>query len=170
VEGILIRRVTARDADSIKSIRLRSLQSDPSSFGSTFVKEAAYAEQEWADWASGDASGDEMATVLALDDGEPVGIVGAYRDDDDDSLYHVIAMWVAPEYRGRGLGRALLRTIEAWVHECGGATIQLDVADQAAAAAAASLYQSAGYVLDGQRSPSPHTPAIIHLSMRKSLT
>lgn len=167
MEGPFIRRVTARDADSIKSIRLRSLQSDPLSFGSTFVKEAAYADEEWADWASGDASGDEMATMLALDHGEPVGIVGAYRDDDDHSLYHVIAMWVVPEYRGRGLGRRLLHAIEEWVDGCGGATIQLDVADQAPAAA--RLYQSAGYALDGQESPSPHTPVITHLSMRKSL-
>jgi ribosomal protein S18 acetylase RimI-like enzyme len=115
------------------------------------VKETAYPDQEWDDWAAG---------------AEPVGIVGACRDDDS-SRYHVIAMWVTPEYCGRGLGRRLLNSIEEWISTAGGAAIHLEVADTATGAA--SLYERAGYSLDGQQSPSPHTPGITHLSMRKRL-
>jgi ribosomal protein S18 acetylase RimI-like enzyme len=167
VGTIVVRRITAGDAERIRTVRLASLRSDPLAFGSTYAAEAAYSDAEWAEWAAGDAEGDELATMLALDGGDPVGVVAAYRDDDDRSLYHVIAMWVDPAYRGRGLGRELLAAIEQWVMRVGGASIQLDVADSATEAV--SLYESSGYAPDGHRRPSPHTPGITHVSLRKAL-
>lgn len=108
-----------------------------------------------------------MATLLALQGKTTIGIVGAYRDDDDASLFHVFAMWVAPEHRRSGLGRRMLTAIEEWIAEAGGTTVQLDVAD--AAKAAVTLYETSGYMPDGHQSPSPHTPGITHLSLRKRL-
>jgi ribosomal protein S18 acetylase RimI-like enzyme len=168
VGRVVVRRVVAADAERIRAVRLASLRSDPLSFGSTFAEEAAYSDTQWLDWATGDAEGDDMATILALDGDDPVGIVAAYRDDDDPSLYHVIAMWVDPARRGQGLGRQLLAAIEEWVAGAGGARIQLDVADSATEAV--SLYESSGYVPDGHRRASPHTPGITHVSLRKALT
>jgi ribosomal protein S18 acetylase RimI-like enzyme len=168
VTEIVIRRVSSSDAGRVKAVRLRSLGADPSSFASTFATEAAFPDQEWTDWASGDAQGDAMATMLALHGDEAIGLVAAYRDEQDGSLYHVIAMWVAPEYRGRGLGRTLLNAIERWIVDAGGSTVQFDVADTAKEAA--SLYESSGYLADGHVSPSPHTHGITHHSLRKRLT
>jgi ribosomal protein S18 acetylase RimI-like enzyme len=168
VDSILLRRVVAGDGPRIKSVRLRALESDPTSFASTFAKEAAYPDADWVDWAAGDAEGEEMATVLALQAETAIGVVAAYRDENETSLYHVIAMWVAPEHRGRGLGRRLLSAIEDWIARSGGTAVQLDVADTATEAL--SLYQSTGYVPDGHRSPSPHAPGITHLSLRKRLS
>jgi GNAT superfamily N-acetyltransferase len=165
---VVVRRVRPGDADLIKTVRLRSLRTDPSSFASTFATEAAFPATDWADWASGDAEGDAMATILALHGDEAIGIVAAYRDEQDGSLYHVIAMWVAPEHRGRGLGRKLLSSIESWIADAGGSTVQLDVADTAKEAA--SLYESSGYAPDGHVMPSPHTHGITHRSLRKRLT
>jgi ribosomal protein S18 acetylase RimI-like enzyme len=167
VEAVIVRRIVASDAERIKAIRLRSLRSDPSSFASTFAKEAAYPDEQWIDWATGDAEGEETATMLALQGQDAVGLVAAYRDEDDRALYHVIAMWVAPERRRSGLGRRLLTAIEEWIACAGGTTVQLDVADTAKEAV--SLYASTGYVPDGYQSPSPHTPGITHLSLRKRL-
>ncbi len=105
----VIRRVEPRDGPLVKSLRLRALGTDPTSFASTRGREAAYTDDEWNAWAAGDATGDEMATMIAFRGAEPVGIVAAYRDDAEVRLYHVIAMWAAPESRGRGLGRQLLQ-------------------------------------------------------------
>jgi ribosomal protein S18 acetylase RimI-like enzyme len=163
----VIRRVELSDGPLVKSLRLRALQTDPTSFASMHGREAAYTDEEWDAWAAGDATGDVTATVIALRGIEPVGIVAAYRDDADARLYHVIAMWVAPESRGRGLGRQLLQAIEDWIVESSGASVQLEVAD--AAEAASRLYERAGYVPDGQQSPSPHTPGVTHISLRKRL-
>jgi ribosomal protein S18 acetylase RimI-like enzyme len=167
VEAVVVRRVVASDAERIKDVRLRALRSDPLSFASTLAKEAAYPDEVWIDWATGAAEGKEMATMLALQDQNAIGLVAAYRDEDDRLLYHVYAMWVAPEHRRSGLGRRLLTAIEEWVGRAGGTTVQLEVADTAKEAV--SLYESSGYVPDGHQSPSPHTSAITHLSLRKRL-
>ena len=145
----------------------RSLATDPSSFISTFAREAAFAEEEWTEWAAGDASGDEKSTLFALQSGEPVALVAAYRDEVQRSLFHVVAMWVAPEVRREGIGRRLLDEIEAWIVASGGTCVQLSVADQAVAAI--RLYDVAGYRADGERSESPHTPGVGLMRLRKQL-
>ena len=151
----------------IRALRLRALRSDPSSFGSTYEREAAFSEQKWRDWASGDAAGDEYATFIARQGQEPVGMVAAYRDEEDRSLFHVVAMWVAPEVRRAGTGRLLLREIEAWIRACGGTSVQLFVTK--AASAAHQLYASAGYEPDGVEVESRHTPGLVEVSLTKSL-
>ena len=165
---IVVRRVQPADGRLVREVRLRSLFSDPASFGSTYEREAAFSDADWDEWASDDAAGDDMATLLALRRGEPVGIVGAFRDDDEASLFHVIAMWVAPDERGRGLGRRLLGEIEGWIAASGGSTVQLSVADSAEPAR--RLYESAGYSPDGESIPSPHHPGVRHVSLRRPLS
>jgi ribosomal protein S18 acetylase RimI-like enzyme len=168
VEAVIIRRIRSEDAGRLRHVRLRSLRTDPDAFYSTLAREAAYSDKEWLDWAAGSADGDETATLVALNEsGEAVGIVGAHRDDAEASLFHVIAMWVAPDCRGHGLGRRLLTGIEEWIASAGGLGAQLDVADSASAAAA--LYATSGYEADGHRFPSPHAPGVTLVSLRKPL-
>ena len=164
----MIRRITATEEHVVKAVRLRSLAADPSSFASTYAREAAFAEDEWRDWAESDASGEEKTTLLALQGREPVGLAAAYRDERERNLFHVVAMWVAPELRRAGIGRRLLSEIEAWIASSGGDFVQLRVADQALAARC--LYEAAGYRPDGERAESPHTPEISLVSLRKQLS
>lgn len=77
-------------------------------------------------------------------------------------------MWVAPEARGTGLARRLLDELEAWMRVSGGKTAHLSVTTDAEAAQ--RLYESAGYAPDGQAEESHHTPGLLHVSLRKSLT
>jgi ribosomal protein S18 acetylase RimI-like enzyme len=94
-------------------------------------------------------------------------MVAAYRDEDDNGLFHVIAMWVAPEARRQGLGGALLSQAEDWIRSCGGRIGQLHVTT--AATAARRLYESAGFELDGEQRASSHTTGLTEVSMRKVL-
>ena len=149
-------------------MRLRALSTDPASFGSTLEREAAYDDEQWEEWAVGDAEGDELATLLALRGGEPVGIVAAYRDDGNPQLFAIFSMWVAPEIRGEGIGRRLLAEIEAWIVAAGGTSAQLSVTD--AAGAARRLYESAGYECDGRSAESRHTPGLTEIGLRKRLS
>jgi ribosomal protein S18 acetylase RimI-like enzyme len=165
--GTVIRRVAVAEGPVVKAVRLRSLATDPSSFASTHAREAAFAEYEWTDWAAGDASGQDKATLLAMRGREPVGLVAAYRDEQERSLFHVVAMWVAPEVRRAGIGRRLLGELEAWILSSGGNCTQLSVGDKALAALC--LYEAAGYRPDGERSQSPHMPEISLVSLRKQL-
>ena len=162
-----VRRVLASDGHLIKTVRLRSLTADATSFGSTHERENAFPDDEWNDWAVGDSAGQEMATFLAMRGAEPVGMVAAYRDEHEQRMFHVIAMWVAPEAPREGIARRLLNDIEEWIASCGGSCVQLSVAD--VAHAATRLYEAAGYRPDGEVSDSPHTPGITHISLRRSL-
>ena len=163
----VVERVRPADGPAIREVRLRALASDPASFGSNYEREAAFPQEEWTEWAEGDASGDEMATFLARRGTEPVGMIAAYRDETDGALFHVVAMWVAPEVRREGIGRRLLAEIERWIVSSGGTAVQLSVTD--AAPAARRLYEGAGYAADGHRSESRHTPGLVEISLRKPL-
>lgn len=165
---IIVRRVRPDDGALIRRVRLNALGTDPASFGSTYEREAAYPDEKWAEWAAGDATGDEMATLLAICDDEPVGIVAASRDNFDREIFGVFAMWVAPERRGEAIGRRLLAGIEGWIVSAGGTTVHLSVTD--AAAAARRLYESAGYEPDGRSTESRHTPGLIEIGLRKQLS
>lgn len=162
-----VKRVSREEWLVVRELRLRGLRSDPSSFGSTYEREAAYSERKWREWASGDAAGDEYATFIARQGHEPVGMVAAYRDDEDRRLFHVFAMWVAPEVRRAGIGRLLLREIEAWIQAGGGTSVQLSVTN--AASAARQLYVSAGYEPDRLEVESRHTPGLVEVSLIKNL-
>ncbi len=167
MDRTVITRVTSRDWRVLRDLRLRALKADPLSFGSTHEREAAYSDEEWKQWAGGDAVGDAMATFIARRERRPVGIVGAYRDQTEPLLFHVIAMWVAPEARGEGLGRRLLSHVEGWVRSCGGQVVQLHVTTTAVAAR--HLYESAGFEPDGDRRESAHTRGLEEVSLRKRL-
>jgi ribosomal protein S18 acetylase RimI-like enzyme len=148
-------------------VRLRALETDPASFGSTYEREAALEQADWDEWADEHATGRAGATLLALRGPEPVGMVMGRRDDDEPELFHVYAMWVAPDARREGVGRLLLSEIEAWMAACGAVVSQLSVTSEAAAAQ--GLYESAGYAADGEVEESPHTPGLLHVSLRKQL-
>jgi ribosomal protein S18 acetylase RimI-like enzyme len=163
----LVTRVTPAEWELLRRIRLQALATDPLSFGSTYELESIYSPAEWKKWAVEDSDGDQTATFIAREDGNAVGIVGAYRDEDDPELFHIVAMWVALEARRRGLARELLACVEGWIRSCGGRTAHLHVTT--VTAAARRLYEKSGYEPDGKQHELPHAPAVTEISLRKAL-
>jgi ribosomal protein S18 acetylase RimI-like enzyme len=164
---IVITRVSRSEWRLLRELRLLALQTDPLSFGSSYDREAAFSDERWKEWATEDSVGDEMATFIAKRDEQPVGIVAAYRDETDELLFHVIAMWVAPQLRREGIGRNLLSHVEEWIRSCGGRVVQLNVTT--AASAARRLYEKAGFKPDGESRGSAHTKGLVEVSLRKNL-
>ena len=162
-----VTRVEPTDWLLLRELRLRALETDPSSYQSTYECEAAYSEQQWRDWAAEDSVGDEYATLIARQGEQSVGMVAAYRDEADKRLFRIVAMWVAPDMRRSGIGRLLLRAIETWIRSCGGTAAQLSVTT--AASAARHLYASEGYEPDGGRAESGHTAGLVEVSLTKQL-
>ena len=74
-------------------------------------------------------------------------------------------MWVAPEARGRWLGRALVESVIDWA---GGRRVQLDVTDDERARGAAALYRSLGFEPTGEREPLDSDPALETIVMTRS--
>lgn len=83
---------------------------------------------------------------LRLDAEAPVGCGGLRRlaDDEHGRRLELKHLYVAPEARGRGLGRALLDELERRALAQGAATVVLDT--NRSLKAAGGLYRSAGYL------------------------
>jgi GNAT superfamily N-acetyltransferase len=81
------------------------------------------------------------AFLLALADGEPAGLGGVRHLDTE--IAEVKSMYVAPAFRGTGLGRQILARLDEIAVEHGCRAVRLDTSDYLTPAV--GLYRSAGY-------------------------
>ncbi|HWO48205.1 MAG TPA: GNAT family N-acetyltransferase [Solirubrobacterales bacterium] len=79
--------------------------------------------------------------LIALSDGEPAGLGGVRYLDTE--IAEVKSMYVAPAFRGTGLGRRILARLDEIALEHGCRAVRLDTSDYLTPAVA--LYRSAGY-------------------------
>lgn len=92
-----------------------------------------------------DIVGERAVFMLASLGGKAVGC-GAVRplpDDASGEIAEIKRMYVAPEVRGRGIARAILRELEDWAREHGYRFVQLETALRQPDAI--HLYESADY-------------------------
>jgi GNAT superfamily N-acetyltransferase len=161
---MIVRRICSEDAQILRALRLRALESDPLSFGSNFARESQFTESIWIDRANQGATSDSMATFLACEGSQLLGLAVTRRDRED--RFGVYSVWVAPEARKKRVGLQLLTTLEAWARDHGARILHLVVMESALAAR--QLYQRAGFVFDGSIEASPH-PGVVEHGMIKSL-
>jgi ribosomal protein S18 acetylase RimI-like enzyme len=152
VVDVVVRRIRADEGPTLRDVRLRALGADPAAFGSTWEREVALTDVEWADRAQRTADGDERATFVAEVDGRVVGLVGGYRGEPGASTVHLISMWTDPTARGRGVGRALLDAVVTHARDSGADQVDLWVVRTNAPAL--RLYEAAGFV-PGEGEPPP---------------
>ena len=65
--------------------------------------------------------------LLAQVGESPAGLCWAKRDSANLSVVNLYQMWVAPEFRGTGVGGALLERCIAWARSIGAAEVRLGV-------------------------------------------
>ena len=124
-----------------KAVRLQALTDTPNAFGSTLEKEIEYSEDDW----QRRLQRTDCNTFIALSEDEmPVGVVVCAAFEGHVGLF---AMWVAPEERKKGIGRALIDAVINWAKENDFGEILLDVADENLAAI--RLYESNGFTRTG---------------------
>jgi GNAT superfamily N-acetyltransferase len=101
--------------------------------------------------------------VLALEEGRPVGC-GCFKPFGVDGI-ELKRMFVVPEARGRGIGRALIDALEVWARELGHARAVLETGT--AQHEALALYERCGY----RRTPcfGPYADLPASICMGKSL-
>lgn len=142
-----IRRLEISDAPVYRAFRLRGLREHPDAFISSFEEEtlrpladtekrlaASTSEKLWGAFVEGE--GDR--SVLA-------GMVGLSRETRLKSRHKasLVSMYVAEEYSGQGLGRALVDTVLQAAKTWGVELVILTVTDSNRQAVA--LYESAGF-------------------------
>lgn len=120
-----------------RALRLRALREDPDAFASSTAAPSGADDAE-ARWRGRLRAAD--VCFVARDRTDAVAMVALDRDDDGLVL---ASMWVAPEVRGRGVGRALVAAV---LEHAGGAPVRLRVMHGNEAAVA--TYRSAGFRLE----------------------
>ncbi len=139
----MIRRLTGRDAAIFRILRLRALKQHGDAFLMTHAEQAKQSMAETRKRL--DAKGGR-ATLGAFVDGELAGIVGFYREERE-KVRHKTTIWgmyVAPEHRGRGLGRALMQEALRRIRAMRGVE-QVQLAVITVNRAAMKLYRSMGF-------------------------
>lgn len=103
------------------------------------------------------------AILLAEVDGEPVGVVAA-QPLDAEGVCEMKRLYVRPEHRGEGIGRALAEAIVAVARELGYEVMRLDTV--ASMTTARTLYRSLGFE---ERDAYYHNPLADAVYMERSL-
>ncbi len=147
----------AGDEDRYREIRLRALKEAPKAFASTFEREEAFDREVWTSRLTGDA----VVNLLALDDGRPVGMTSARIEEKDAA--QLLGMWVAPEARGREVGRLLIEEVVRWAreHHLGELGLWVTETNQSARA----LYEKNGFRPTGGRQPLPSDPSLMEIEL-----
>jgi GNAT superfamily N-acetyltransferase len=146
------RRLGPDDWQAFRQVRLASLADAPYAFGSTLAREQDFDE---ATWRHRLAPGNGVA-VLAYADLDPVGVMGIYEPRPGRAL--LVAAWVDPAARGRGVGDALVAEVLAWARERGYAEVGLRVAD--GNEPARKLFLRNGFTPTGEREPLDSDPSV----------
>jgi ribosomal protein S18 acetylase RimI-like enzyme len=150
-----IRQVTPDDVALMRDLRLRALQDAPMAFGSTYARELAFDPEVWEQRVRENAAGERSVAFVA--DPSAGMAVGAI-DDDDSGLAYLRGMWVAPEARGGGTGRALADAVVAWAGDRGARRMVTQVTE--GNDGALRLYTAAGFADTGEREPLGHSDAM----------
>jgi ribosomal protein S18 acetylase RimI-like enzyme len=144
---ITISRFTPQQWLVYRALRLGSLAESPDAFGAQLAEQKDWPDTLWKMRLEAGISSDDALPLLARCGGGPAGMIwgkieGAGRD------VHVYQVWVAPAYRGRSVGRALLDAVIAWARTKNARAVHLSVA--LTAAAATRLYLRAGFIAIGK--------------------
>ena len=103
-----MRRLGADEAGLLRDLRLRALADAPMAFGSTLAREEAFAAERVG--APGGGLGGRRAPGHVRR-GARGGLADGVLDGEDPLLAHLYSMWVAPDARGTGAGRALVDAV-----------------------------------------------------------
>lgn len=152
MSGITVRSVRPDEWRLWRDARLRMLRDDAAYFSTRYEDAVRQPDASWQRWAEEGHRGEAKTLLCAEDDetGAWLGVVGGFVRIDPSEA-QLISMWVAPEARGRGVARLLIRELARWAVSRGCKTIFLFV--QEANRPAQELYARVGFTATGDTAP-----------------
>jgi ribosomal protein S18 acetylase RimI-like enzyme len=140
-----VRQLTSDDASAYQALRLFALEERPEAFSASYADEAKRSPEEIASRVTPAADGSRCAFGAFADD-RLAGFLAFVRPERP-KLHHwadLAGMYVAPEFRRRGLGGALVDAALAHARALPGLR-QVRLSVNASNLPARSLYQSRGF-------------------------
>ena len=139
---VIVRSVTASDWRAYRALRLRALRESRDAFASTYEHESARGDDEWQARVSAMASSGSAQAFFGLQLNEVCGLVWCKSLATEADVVELFQMWVAPDARGCGVGRALLERAITWASDRGAQRVRLGVT--IAESPAMRLYRASG--------------------------
>ena len=138
---MLVRRLAPTEVETLRTIRLEALRTDPDAFGSTLEREESRTYDDWCTWLG------RGATFVAEDEAGPNGMIVAVPDENGRDV-GIFAMFVSARVRRQGVGQALVEAALGWAGSTGADHASLMVIE--GNEPAASLYAACGFVYSGR--------------------
>lgn len=158
---LVLRRLATVDWAAFREIRLEALRDAPEAFGSTAADAQNLEEQEWRRRL------EQRAVFMAEVAGQRVGLAAGIAGDQPGEA-ELVSMWVAPAWRGRGVGDRLVQAVLAWAAGDGFTSVRLWVAT--GNTRAERLYSRLGFKATGRSQPmGGETSALLEFEMRREL-
>ena len=145
---MLIRALDEGDVEALWALRLRGLASDPEAFGSTYDEALAAGDERYRERLR--ETSDSAFYLGAWDGDELAGTVRFTRAEGakDRHKADVSSLYVAPQWRGQGVGCALTAALIARARRVPELE-QLHLSVVTTNATAGALYRSLGFVVYG---------------------
>jgi len=93
-----------------RTLRIAALEDSPDAFGDTAEQARGRSDEQWRESL---VHPDERLLIAEIDSGL-VGMARVRRDADDASRAGLYSMWVSPDARRLGVGRALIDAVFGW--------------------------------------------------------
>lgn len=158
---MIVRQLDRRDAIAYQSLRLRALLESPTSFSASHEDESGRSLTE-VEARVAPAMDGSLCVFGAFDDGRLAGFVAFVRSPRK-KLHHVAelaGMYVDPQRRRNGAGRALLDTVVVHARSLGVRQLKLGV--NATNTAAQQLYRAAGFERFAIEPDALHVDGVYH--------
>lgn len=159
----IVHSVTTSDWRAYRELRLRALRESQDAFASTYEYESAREEGEWEVRVSAMASSSSAQAFFASQHNEVCGLVWCKSSGIEVDVVELFQMWVAPDVRGFGVGRALLERAVTWAIGQGAQRVRLGVT--LADSSAMRLYKASGFHPVGIPEPLREGSALMSQSM-----
>lgn len=156
-----IRRLTPADASAFQELRLVGLHEEPSAFGSSYEEEKDFAASIIEGRLAAEST--DQGAFGAFEQDVLIGI-GALERERMNKLSHKGLIWgiyVKPEYRGRGIARALLVEILSLAGSVPELK-QVNLSVNASNKGAIHLYVSFGFMQFGREPGSLLIDGVLH--------
>jgi len=161
----VVRTFSPHEWRTYRAIRLAALAESPAAFGSTLAKESSRSDEEWESRLTRGCSSAMEQPLVAEVGSQAVGLTWVRIESTDRAVANLYQMWVKPQFRGRGIGRALLAAAIEWARLAGVASIELGVTY--GDTSAMRMYAKAGF--EPLAEPAPPYPGAQFLGQRMRL-